>query len=173
MVRSPKSCSRRLLTHTVALPAVGAARVKPLSVWLLERASAGQQWWLISAERDLDGPARLQRLASAYLHHLRFNYRGRAQVGASQPPARPSPAGLAAAVAEQQRPAVWVEPLRDPAGFRALLPHRGPDCGIYVAAISDIRYTVPAPPLLTYRTDRHPNRRFGRMNPGLNVTFCD
>jgi hypothetical protein len=131
-----------LLTHTVALPAIGAARVKPLSVWLLESAG-DSRWWLTSSERDQRDPSKVVRMRDDYQHHVRFNYRGRLQFGASRSPALPCPADLAVKVAAQGRPAVWVEPLTEPAGFRALLPHSAPRGGMYVTAIrSELRHTT-------------------------------
>jgi hypothetical protein len=76
---------------------------------------------------------------------VQFNYHGRVQIGASTAPPVPSPAGLVTQVAAGQCPAVWVEPLSQPAGFRALLPNYGPGGAMYVTAIrSEIHYSTPA-----------------------------
>jgi hypothetical protein len=133
-----------LLTHTVALPVVGSSRVKPVSIWLLE-SGGSEEWLLASAQRDANDPAQLYELTDNYAHHVGFNYRGRVQIGASRSLSEQSPAGLVAKVATERRPAVWVEPLREGAGFHALLPHSNPNGGMYVTAIrSEIRYTLPS-----------------------------
>ena len=132
-----------LLTHTVALPGLGSARVRPLSIWLLQ--SAGQQnWSLASAELDPFDPSRVVRLRDDYVHHVKFNSCGRVQVGASRRPSWPCPAALAGIVARERRPAVWAEPLAESAGFRVILPQAAPRGGMYLTAIrSELRYTLP------------------------------